>query len=355
MQLRTFRGPNIVTTMTQIRTELGPDAIIIDTQTDRDGVAITAAINGQRSTRSSYPGAIIHPDDTYRAPGKGSTKILDNVVVERIARCLEHHQVPEHLVEQIFAAMVNPEHEDGESSALAEALATVLRFQPLNFAAQPVSRLMVVGPPGGGKTTMLAKLLATALVEGYRPRVICCDSVRAGAVQQLHVFTEAMGLPLTMCRTPVDLQRCLAEYANSPLIFIDAPGINPFDPQEARLLAEFVLVLKHAPFLVLPAGIDVMEAADLAEVFHQLGATRMLTTRLDVAKRYGGILTAAHNASLALAAFSDTPFVSKPLLAPRPTMFAKILLKNIAHREDRRVTWHEEYSTAGRYQRVSGG
>jgi len=284
----------------------------------------------------------------------GSLPQLSGASVDRIVRCLSHHQVPEVMSERILNSLVDSGYEDGESSALAESLASVLRFQPLNFAAHPVSRLMVVGPPGGGKTTMLGKLLATALVEGYRPRVICCDAIRAGAVHQLHSFTEAMGLPLTMCRTPADLQHCLAEYENSPLIFIDAPGINPYDPADARLLAEFVLVLKQAPFLVLPAGLDVLEAAELADVFHQLGATRLLVSRLDVAKRFGGILTAAYSASLALAAFSDTPFISRPLLSPRPTMFAKILLRNIAHIDEaRHVDRTDDLAFQTRYQKVS--
>ena len=57
---------------------------------------------------------------------------------------------------------------------------------------------------------------------------------------------------------------------------------------------------------VLPAGGDALETADIAAAFASLGATRMIATRLDIARRYGGLLAAASQ-PLAFAAAGVAP------------------------------------------------
>ncbi len=51
---------------------------------------------------------------------------------------------------------------------------------------------------------------------------------------------------------------------------------------------------------MLPAGLDPGEAADLARGFQLLGARHLVPTRLDQARRLGGVLAAAEAAGLVL-------------------------------------------------------
>ena len=44
---------------------------------------------------------------------------------------------------------------------------------------------------------------------------------------------------------------------------------------------------------MLPAGLDPAEAAETAQAFRALGARHLLPTRLDAARRLGGVLAAA--------------------------------------------------------------
>jgi flagellar biosynthesis protein FlhF len=50
---------------------------------------------------------------------------------------------------------------------------------------------------------------------------------------------------------------------------------------------------RGAPVLVLPAGLDAEESAETARAFHLLGCRHLLPTRLDAARRLGGVLAAA--------------------------------------------------------------
>ena len=60
------------------------------------------------------------------------------------------------------------------------------------------------------------------------------------------------------------------------------------------------------PVLVLPATVDPGEAQEFAAAAVRIGATKLLLTRLDMARRLGGPLAAA-SAGLALAGASVTP------------------------------------------------
>jgi hypothetical protein len=48
-----------------------------------------------------------------------------------------------------------------------------------------------------------------------------------------------------------------------------------------------------SPALVLPAGLDAEEAAETARAFQLLGCRHLVPTRLDAARRLGGVLAAA--------------------------------------------------------------
>jgi flagellar biosynthesis protein FlhF len=118
-------------------------------------------------------------------------------------------------------------------------------------------------------------------------------------------------------------------------VIIDTGGVNPFDPEEMRRLAAQVTAADVEPVLVLPAGGDAREMAEAAAEFAAIGARRIIVTRLDAARRIGGVLTAAEGAGLAIADASITPFVGEglhPLTAP---VLARILLRDPNRPHDR--------------------
>ena len=77
---------------------------------------------------------------------------------------------------------------------------------------------------------------------------------------------------------------------------------------------------------VLPAGGDAMESAEMAVAFAAIGADRMIGTRLDIARRLGGILSATQAGNLALMAVSTSPNIGTALLPINPVSLARLLL-----------------------------
>ncbi len=80
------------------------------------------------------------------------------------------------------------------------------------------------------------------------------------------------------------------------------------------------------PILVLAAGGDAGEAADIGESFSACGATRILATRLDMTRRLGAIFAAADAGQLMFSEVSLNPHVATGLCAINPVSMARMIL-----------------------------
>src|SRR5207237_995237 len=64
----------------------------------------------------------------------------------------------------------------------------------LHFAASGPTVIMVTGVNGAGKTTSIAKLCRLLRGQGKSVLLAACDTFRAGAVRQLEVWAERLGV-----------------------------------------------------------------------------------------------------------------------------------------------------------------
>jgi hypothetical protein len=79
--------------------------------------------------------------------------------------------------------------------------------------------------------------------------------------------------------------------------------------------------------LVLPAGLDPAEAADLAVAFAEAGASLLIVTRLDLARRLGGVVAAAAAARLPLTEAGIGPGAADGLVRLTPAFLATRLMQ----------------------------
>ncbi len=312
MRLKTYTAASMAEAMAQIRAELGDDAIIVSTQraSDGNGVRVTAAQEGDPVE-----------DDIHEAlTGSHRTP-----VGERVREALEFHGAPSRLTELLVNLAATTSARDAVG-ACAGALDQVFQFAPLPQIAAP-RPLMLVGPPGTGKTIAVAKLAARARLNGHAAGVITADSVRAGAQEQLAAFTRILQVDLKKARGPDSLATLVRNMAHQyGVIFIDSPGLNPFSEEDMHFLRGLTEAVPLESVLVLNAGCDPLEAMEIAEAFAEVGASRILATRLDMARRLGGILAAAEAGGLAFADVSINPHVANGLCPINPVSLARLIL-----------------------------
>lgn len=315
MRLKSFTAPTMKDAMTMIRETLGENAIIVSTREENGGktVRVTAAID--KDTEATMPRPL---DDRLDARDEISTQDWqyaddddEATVVEEITEVMLRHAVPDEVLDAVVAA-VNVMGLNESRNALFAALQNLFEFKPLpqKSYGRP---LILVGPPGAGKTLAVAKIAARGALAGLRVAVVTTDTIRAGGVEQLEAFTRLMKIDLKKAGHPKELRDVLASLKGADQVIIDTAGVNPFDPESVKMLARLLHAADGDPVLVLPAGMDADESGEIARVFAMVGAKAMIATRVDVARRLGSLLSAAHHGGLGFAEVSNTAKVADGL------------------------------------------
>jgi flagellar biosynthesis protein FlhF len=122
--------------------------------------------------------------------------------------------------------------------------------------------------------------------------VVTADTARAGGLEQLTALLAPLDLRPTPAPDLATLRRAV-ENAGAGQLLIDSPGFNPFRPADLGLLSRLLEASRAAPVLVLPAGLGVADCAEIGHTYVALGARHLLATKLDAARRLGGLLAAA--------------------------------------------------------------
>src|SRR3546814_13918721 len=91
-------------------------------------------------------------------------------------------------------------------------------------------------------------------------------------------------------------------------------------------LRDFLDVAPAEPVLVMPAGLDIVDAAALADGFRPLAPSRLLVTRLDMVRRLGSALAAADAAKAAFCAVGLSPAIGSGLRPITPLLLARLFL-----------------------------
>jgi len=306
-----------------IRETLGENAIIVATREENGGksVRVTAAIDQDTEATMPRSARASAMDRDYADSGWQYADDEDEAtVVEDITDVMLRHAVPEDVLDLVVSS-VNVMGLSDSRNALFAALQNLFEFKPLPTKTYG-SPFILVGPPGSGKTLAAAKMAARCALNGLSAAVITTDTIRAGGVEQLEAFTRLMRIDLRKASNPKELKDILQSIRGVDQIIIDTAGVNPFDPESVKLLARLMGVVEMDSLLVLPAGLDADEAGEIARVFATIGARSIIPTRVDVARRLGALLSAAHHGGLSFAELSNTPKVADglaPLSAKRLT------------------------------------
>jgi flagellar biosynthesis protein FlhF len=307
MRLKTFLAPDTRQGMALLRAELGDNAIIVATRELPDGgVRITGAIESQDLDLAEL-----------LAPGELSP------CAERLRAVATHHELPEPLGRRLLEASQRA-GSGNPAVALAQALAEAFAFAPI--AAAPTGSLLLSGPPGAGKSAAVAKLAAAAVLDGRSVSVVTADTARAGGIEQLGALLAPLELRPVPAAEPASLRR-IVKHAASDTLLIDSPGLNPFRPADLGVLSSLLEASRAEPVLVLPAGLGVADSAEIAHTYVALGARRLLATKLDAARRLGGLLAAAE-AGLAFAEAGIGPTIGQGLSPLSAGGLARLLLRH---------------------------
>ena len=349
MKIKRFTGPDMRAVMREVRSQFGPDAVILETGRGADGVELTAAMD--------FDPAAYRPA-AKPAPAKPRVNWTDEDFVPGIADPAPAARGSEHSADEgrldemrdemrnirsLLEAQLNQlawnqrERQQPEVTGVVRKLArlglepdiirqlvadeAVIRDQKNAWTAglkQLVDRLpvvdedlvcrggifAVVGPTGAGKTTSIAKLAARYALQGDVADValVTLDNYRIGAREQLETFGRLMNVPVHQARDAESLAATLRGLADKRLVLIDTAGMSQRDLRLARQLA----CLRDAEqrievLLAIPANVQTGSMQQIVDAFRIVRPVACILTKLDEATSLGGAFSVLIRAELPLA------------------------------------------------------
>lgn len=337
MQMRTFLAKDIKTAMQMARDAMGDDVILLNTETKPEGVSVTFALD--RTDDEWLEPALSPPPPPPPAPKSAAAPAAaarprtapaaDIAPAASLEAVLRHHAVPQSVVDHIAGIAASTMRTSYPSLAdltqqLSACLGKAFAFRPLPLDGEGF-RLMIVGPPGAGKTITAAKIAARMVVDNRPIRLISTDSKRAAGSDQLQAFAAIMGLEVESVSSPEELEATLAGLPASMRVVIDSASCNPYDFGELKDLGAYASASGIEPVLVCPAGIESGEAEEIAGVFSFLNIERVLISRTDCARRFGSVLAAAHAGGYAYCHMTSSARAMGDFQAASPQLLAGLL------------------------------
>ena len=300
MHLKRFRAQTVKEALRAVREELGPDALVLSTRVvSAPGmkgwfgarvVEVTAA--AERSTMSdgrhedAAPTPAPAPVPSAAAKRAAETARATDELTARL-----HAAGLEGPLARDVADALPARHRRGASLELIRQT-LMKQLTTVSAADDDYAPIEVfVGPPGVGKTTTIAKLAAQERARnGRRLGLLSADGFRVGAVEQLRLYADILGSPLTVARTPTELETALDAAGKRPLL-LDTAGRSPSDDvsrEMLRVLANRRGVRTH---LVLAAGTPGATARRVLDRFEDARPSRVVITKLDEAESLGPLVS----------------------------------------------------------------
>lgn len=296
MKTRTFKGDSVHALMRQARTELGENVVLLNTiERGLRDVEIEIAVLDESTGSVDYDAppevSLSTLADLYRESDIPTALAMNGVNADIRGFCMPY-------LKQV----------SGDSEELARALSATIRFDgSLPFASRTVA---VVGPPGAGKTTTIAKLTARLQVAlGIRVGLVAADTHRVGTDFHLGAFARLLGVPLATLDSSVAFDKRIPEAVSrleeSDLIFVDTPGVAPHDTVQFDYLAQLLSAcIESEKLLTLAAPTNEFDLGACAQTFCRLGCSRAIITKIDESGFLGPALNVVHGSELPLAFFA---------------------------------------------------
>ncbi len=197
-------------------------------------------------------------------------------------------------------------------SAVADCIADEFRVATglvgasLSDSNQRPAVIAMVGPPGAGKTSIIAKIAVRYGMGKSKPTILLsADNLRVAASEQLRGYAAVLGLRFEFAQSTRALGQLIDDYRGYGLILIDTPGFSGAELTEAGELAQFLTaeteIQKH---LLLPAPArraDMDRICSAYEIFHP---SHLLFSRTDETTVFGPALSEAMGRGLPVSFFS---------------------------------------------------
>ncbi len=384
MQVKRYEVTNVQEALGRIKSELGPEAIVLSTRTlrnspprlieviaavDRNGTTAMPVEEGKGRIREEAGGEAvaegiadfqrqigeirevlaavdqafrIHEDlaelrdgmnTLFKVLGLGG-KYRDRDDVSQLYRTLIRNGVSEGKTAKIIGTLQKDPRffkvrNYEEITAVAEQCLTE-SLRSLGSDAGGGRLKALVGPTGAGKTTTLAKLAARYQIdEKKKTGLITTDTYRIAAVEQLKVYAKILDIPVHVAGDRISFRKSVQALADRDVILIDTPGKSPRDADYLRRLKEMFSPQQSLDVhLLLSSTTGRDSLLDAADRYRVLGYDRIALTKLDECRSFGALYDVLDQAGTAVSYVTNGQNVPQDIAGFSPGTLARSIIDN---------------------------
>lgn len=327
MQVKTFTGPSAQAVLAQIKSELGPDAVILSTRDGRrEGkrfCEVTAGVERNGQARAGYGGNGNGEGDAMNPPaGWESWHREWSCIKEHLLALMKPGLSLEKLTPRQRLALEYLEREGVEDAVLMtlyrrllaapgasvlEPLTGMVPVRPWSRDAWPQRVHVFAGPFGAGKTTTLVRMALTQRgnTASSSVRVVNADCERGNGRLLLRHWAELSGFEHFEAADAGAMG--IALDCDADTIFVDMPGLVRGETLAGRLADLGLTGDDVAVHLVLPPHCGGAQTADFVARYRAPGTASIVWTKLDEACTYGTLVNVAAANGLPVSALSFGP------------------------------------------------
>lgn len=321
--------------MTKIRTELGQDAVILNSKRVETGgflglftkknIEVIAAIDPDATTirPKKETKSAVKPPVKPKAPKQNTVKLSDEIqelksivkgmqqgsskladdypsLLQDYNRLLEDQELADLYRMQVMKELLRRwyrEEEEKLNSIKVEEWVKVEMHQLLkdhDFGRFTYDKkyLNVVGPTGVGKTTTLAKIAAKAVLQDHKKvAFITTDTFRIAAIEQLKTYAKILNVPVEVAYSIKDFKEALLYLSDYDFVLVDSAGRNFRNPLYVEQLNEVIDFNEHMEtHLVLAMTSKYRDMKKIIQQFQLIEIDKFIFTKLDETDSIGGMI-----------------------------------------------------------------
>lgn len=339
MKIKKYAAPSMNEAMKKIRSELGDDAVILNSKVAYTGgfmglfkkkmIEVIAAIDPEVESEkvemsklkaTSAPIAPPSPSEKkYEVPNQlveAELKELKQMIstiksknqfekfaeeVQEILLFLKNHDISDttlfrlgdYLEERIKSGFLPGNHRnEWAKQEVKHFLDGLLKGIALGGMSYKKKYINVIGPTGVGKTTTLAKMAAEAVIEKrMKIAFITTDTYRIAAIEQLKTYAGLLNVPVEVVYKIEDFKKAIDKFRDYDHVFIDTAGRNFREKKYVEDLRGIIDFDHHMEtFLVLSLTSKERDMKEIISQFSSIDIDRFIFTKLDETSSYGSMI-----------------------------------------------------------------
>lgn len=359
MRLRTITGKSISEALDRVHTELGPNALVLETRTEGGTTEVVAAEVEREAPEEGLMRLRAEVALLRRELGirHGSAQPVLSGVPARASRAMTTTRgaatMREAEAPSRFQLVEERLTDQGMDPALVRRVLRMIQKAPAR-EGHPIDPLrgdyvlnatagilpgaavesggarafLFVGPPGAGKTTTVAKLAVQIAKGGNRSfGIITLDAEGPDIPDVLVRTAERLEVPYRRVRGPTEMAQALKDMADLRMLLIDT---GPLSGREIRAIAELResrsgkgQVTAH---LVMPANLEPTSMRAIAESMLEMKPSAIVMTKIDETRKYGELINLPTALGLPVSALGHGRSIDGDLAPATRRLVAEIVL-----------------------------